>query len=48
MRRALGVLVGGLLMLAGCVTLPVGPNVAVLPASEKPQGFCRKFSFTTL
>src|SRR4029453_8842205 len=27
----------GLLMLAGCVTLPVGPNVAVLPASEKPQ-----------
>jgi hypothetical protein len=37
MRRALAVLVGGLLMLAGCVTLPVGPNVAVLPASEKPQ-----------
>jgi hypothetical protein len=37
MRRALAVLVGGLLMLAGCVTLPVGPNVAVLPAPEKPQ-----------
>src|SRR5262249_3935134 len=37
MMRALAVLVGGLLMLAGCVTLPVGPNVAVLPAPEKPQ-----------
>ena len=37
MRRALAVLVGGLLMLAGCVTPPVGPNVAVLPAPEKPQ-----------
>src|SRR5437016_2842477 len=37
MRRALAVLVGGLRMLAGCVTLPVGPNVAVLPAPEKPQ-----------
>jgi hypothetical protein len=37
MLRAMAALVGGLLMLAGCVTLPVGPNVAVLPASEKPQ-----------
>src|SRR5919204_5591541 len=37
MRRAMAVLVGGLLMLAGCVTLPVGPNAAVLPAPEKPQ-----------
>ena len=37
MRRALAVLVGGLLMLTGCVTLPVGPSVAVLPAPEKPQ-----------
>ena len=37
MRRAMAGLVGGLLMLAGCVTLPVGPNVAVLPAPEKPQ-----------
>jgi hypothetical protein len=37
MRRALAVLVGGLLMLAGCVTLPVGPSVAVLPAPEKPR-----------
>src|SRR5262245_56261682 len=37
MLRALAVLVGGLLMLAGCVTPPVGPNVAVLPAPEKPQ-----------
>jgi hypothetical protein len=37
MRRTMAVLVGGLLMLAGCVTLPVGPNVAVLPAPEKPQ-----------
>jgi hypothetical protein len=36
MRRALAVLGGGLLMLAGCVTLPVGPSVAVLPAPEKP------------
>jgi hypothetical protein len=37
MRRAMAVLVGGLLMLTGCVTLPVGPSVAVLPAPEKPQ-----------
>src|SRR5919198_1881871 len=37
MMRAMAVLVGGLLMLAGCVTLPVGPNMAVLPAPEKPQ-----------
>jgi hypothetical protein len=36
MMRAMAVLVGGLLMLAGCVTLPVGPSVAVLPAPEKP------------
>ena len=36
MRRAMAVLVGGLLMLTGCVTLPVGPSVAVLPAPEKP------------
>jgi hypothetical protein len=37
MMRAMAVLVGGLLMLAGCVTLPVGPSVAVLPAPEKPR-----------
>jgi hypothetical protein len=37
MRRAMVVLVGELLMLTGCVTLPVGPSVAVLPAPEKPQ-----------
>jgi hypothetical protein len=36
MVRALAVLGGGLLMLASCVTLPVGPSVAVLPAPEKP------------
>jgi hypothetical protein len=37
MRRAMAFLVGGLLMLAGCVTPPVGPSVAVLPAPGKPQ-----------
>ena len=35
--RAMAVLVGGLLLLAGCVTLPVGPSVAVLPAPGKPS-----------
>ena len=29
-------LVVGLLMLAGCVTLPVGPSVVVMPAPGKP------------
>jgi hypothetical protein len=29
-------LVVGLLMLAGCVTVPVGPSVAVMPAPGKP------------
>lgn len=34
--RAMAFLVMGLLMLAGCVTLPVGPSVAVMPAPGKP------------
>jgi hypothetical protein len=34
--RAIACLVVGLLLLAGCVTLPVGPSVAVLPAPGKP------------
>ena len=34
--RALAFLVVGLLMLASCVTLPVGPSVAVMPAPDKP------------
>ena len=34
--RAMAVLVVGLLLLAGCVTLPVGPSVAVLPTPGKP------------
>src|SRR5262249_41367781 len=47
-RRALAGLVMGLLMLAGCVTPPVSPRVAVLPAPGKPveefeadEGACR-------
>src|SRR5262245_34802842 len=51
MLRALAVLVGGLLLLAGCVTLPVGPSVAVLPAPEKPpevfgadEAACREYA----
>jgi hypothetical protein len=34
--HAMAFLVGGLLMLAGCATLPVGPSVVVLPAPGKP------------
>jgi Glycine-zipper domain len=34
--RAMVFLVVGLLMLAGCVTLPIGPSVAVMPAPGKP------------
>jgi hypothetical protein len=34
--RATSFLVVWLLMLAGCVSLPVGPSVAVMPAPGKP------------
>ena len=49
--RATSFLVVGLLMLAGCVSLPVGPSVAVMPAPGKPfevfvadETVCRQFA----
>jgi hypothetical protein len=44
-------LVVGLLMLAGCMALPVGPSVAVMPAPGKPfevvvadETLCRQYA----
>ena len=49
--RATSFLVVGLLMLAGCVSLPVGPSVAVMPAPGKPfevfvadETVCRQYA----
>ena len=49
--RIISFLVVGLLMLAGCVALPVGPSVAVMPAPGKPfevfvaeESVCRQYA----
>ena len=49
--RATSLLVVGLLMLAGCVPLPMGPSVAVMPAPGKPfevfvadETVCRQYT----
>ena len=49
--RIMSFLVVGLLMLAGCVALPVGPSVAVMPAPGKPfevfvadETVCRQYA----
>jgi uncharacterized protein YcfJ len=51
MRALLSIMLGGLLTLTGCTTIPLGPSVAVMPAPSKPfdlfvaeENVCRQYA----
>jgi hypothetical protein len=51
MRALLSIMLGGLLILMGCTTIPLGPSVAVMPAPGKPfdlfvaeENVCRQYA----